>query len=167
VGHTITVFRVVTTAKTIDVRQKRQFNPQTAEPNERNSDMQRMIRFGLALALVSAAWLPMAAEARGGGAQVTKSGKCAPHTTWKLKLSKDDGRIEADFEVDQNRVGRDWKVTLKDNGNRFFRGIRTTQAPSGSFEVRKFTSNVPGTDRIVAKARNLRSGVLCKGVARI
>jgi hypothetical protein len=129
--------------------------------------MQRMIRFGLALAMVSAAWLPMAAEARGGGAQVTRTGKCAPHTTWKLKLSKDNGRIETDFEVDQNRVGRDWKVTLKHNGNRFFRGIRTTQAPSGSFEVRKFTSNAPGSDRIVAKARNLRSGVLCKGVARI
>jgi hypothetical protein len=129
--------------------------------------MQKMIRFGLALALVSAALLPMAAEARGGGAQVTKSGKCAPHTTWKLKLSKDDGRIETDFEVDQNRVGRDWKVTLKHNGNRFFRGVRTTQAPSGSFEVRKFTSNAPGRDKIVAKARNLRSGVLCKGIARI
>jgi hypothetical protein len=126
-----------------------------------------MIRFGLVLALLSAAWLPMAAEARGGGAKVTRTGKCAPHTTWKLKLSKDNGRIETDFEVDQNRVGRDWKVTLKHNGNRFFRGIRTTRAPSGSFEVRKFTSNAPGSDKIVAKARNLRSGVLCKGVARI
>ncbi|MEA2508538.1 MAG: hypothetical protein QOG21_620 [Actinomycetota bacterium] len=129
--------------------------------------MTKMIRFGLALALVSAALLPMAAEARGGGVQVTRSGKCAPHTTWKLKLSKDDGRIETDFEVDQNRVGRDWKVTLKHNGNRFFRGVRTTQAPSGSFEVRRFTTNAPRSDKIVARARNLRSGVLCKGTARI
>jgi hypothetical protein len=128
--------------------------------------MKRMIRFGLALALVSAALLPMAAEAK-GGVQVKKSGSCAAHSTWTLKLSKDDGRIETDFEVDQNRVGRNWRVTFKHNGHRFFRGIRTTKAPSGSFEVRKFANNAPGTDKIVARARNLRSGELCRGVARI
>jgi hypothetical protein len=129
--------------------------------------MTTMIRFGLALALVSAALLPMAAEARGGGVQVKKSGSCAAHSTWKLKLSKDDGRIETEFEVDQNRVGRNWRVTLKHDGLRFFRGVRTTKAPSGSFEVRKFANNAPGTDKIVARARNLRSGALCRGVARI
>jgi preprotein translocase subunit SecD len=127
--------------------------------------MKRMIRFGLALALVSAALLPMAAEAKGGEVQVRRSGSCAGHSTWKLKLSKDNGRIETDFEVDQNRVGRKWRVTLKHNGHRFFRGVRTTKAPSGSFEVRKFANNAP--DKIVALARNLRSGALCRGVARI
>jgi hypothetical protein len=126
-----------------------------------------MIRFGLALALVSAALLPMAAEAKGGGVQVKKSGSCAAHSTWKLKLSKDNGRIETEFEVDQNRVGRNWRVTLKHDGHRFFRGVRTTKAPSGSFEVRKFANNAAGTDKIVARARNLRSGALCRGVARI
>jgi hypothetical protein len=126
-----------------------------------------MIRFGLALALVSAALLPMAAQAKGGGVQVKKSGSCAAHSTWKLKLTKDDGRIETEFEVDQNRVGRNWRVTLKHDGHRFFRGVRTTKAPSGSFEVRKFANNAPGTDKIVARARNLRSGALCKGTARI
>ncbi|MDP9234552.1 MAG: hypothetical protein M3P01_08370 [Actinomycetota bacterium] len=129
--------------------------------------MKRMIRFGLALALVSAALLPMAAEAKGGGVQVKKSGSCAAHSTWKLKLSKDNGRIETEFEVDQNRVGRNWRVTLKHDGHRFFRGVRTTKAPSGSFEVRKFANDAPGTDKIVARARNLKSGALCKGVARI
>jgi hypothetical protein len=130
--------------------------------------MTKMIRFGLALALVSAALLPMAAQARhGGGVDVRKSGKCAARSTWKLKLSKDDGRIETEFEVDQNRVGRDWKVTLKHNGHRFFRGVRTTKAPSGSFEVRKFANNAAGTDKIVARARNLRSGALCIGTAKI
>jgi hypothetical protein len=126
-----------------------------------------MIRFGLALALVSAVLLPMAAQAKHGGVQVKKSGKCAAHSTWKLKLSKDDSRIETEFEVDQNRVGRDWKVTLKHNGHRFFRDVRTTKAPSGSFEVRKFANNAPGKDKIVARARNLRSGALCIGTAKI
>jgi hypothetical protein len=128
--------------------------------------MAKMMRFGLALVVLAVALLPMSAQAR-GGADVIKTGSCSAHSNWKLKLSKDDGRIETDFEVDQNRVGRKWKVTLKHNGNRFFRGVRITQAPSGSFEVRKFANDAAGTDRIVARARNLRSGELCRAVARI
>jgi hypothetical protein len=137
------------------------------DPLERKSQMTKMIRFVLAATFLSLALVPVAAHASGGGVDVRKSGTCSGHSTWKLKLSKDDGRIETDFEVDQNRVGRKWRVTLKRNGNRFFRGIRITQAPSGSFEVRRFTNNGAGTDKIVARARNLRSGELCKGVAKI
>jgi hypothetical protein len=129
--------------------------------------MTKMIRFALAAAFLSLAILPVGAHASGGGVDVRKSGTCTRHSTWKLKLSKDDGRIETEFEVDQNRVGRKWRVTLKRNGNRFFRDIRTTQAPSGSFEVRKFTNNGPGIDKIVARARNLNSSELCRGAAAI
>lgn len=136
-------------------------------PFERKSQMTKLIRFVLAATFLSLPLVPVAAHASGGGIDVRKSGSCSRHSTWKLKLSKDDGRIETDFEVDQNRVGRKWRVTLKRNGNRFFRGIRITQAPSGSFEVRRFTNNGAGTDKIVARARNLRSGELCKGVAKI
>lgn len=136
-------------------------------PFERKSQMTKLIRFVLAATFLSLPLVSVAAHASGGGIDVRKSGSCSRHSTWKLKLSKDDGRIETDFEVDQNRVGRKWRVTLKRNGNRFFRGIRITQAPSGSFEVRRFTNNGAGTDKIVARARNLRSGELCKGVAKI
>jgi hypothetical protein len=128
--------------------------------------MAKIIRFALALAVLAVALLPMSAQAR-GGADVVKTGSCSARSDWKLKLSKDDGRIETEFEVDQNRIGRKWRVTLKHNGNRFFRGVRTTHAPGGSFEVRRFANDAAGTDEIVAKARNLRSGELCRAVARI
>ena len=43
----------------------------------------------------------------------------------------------------------------------------TTHAPSGSFSVERRMVNLRGTDKIVFKARNLRTGEVCRGVVRI
>ncbi len=43
-------------------------------------------------------------------------------TDWKLKLSPENGRIEVEFEIDQNINGQIWNVRLKRNGNVFFTG---------------------------------------------
>jgi len=96
---------------------------------------------------------------------VIRVGQCSGASDWKLKLSPEDGRLEVEFEVDQNRVGERWRVRLKGDGNVFFRGMRTTQAPSGSFEVNRVISNRPGRDRVSARARNLASGEVCNGAA--
>ena len=72
-----------------------------------------------------------------------------------------DGRIEVEFEVDQNRVGKRWRVTIKRNGSTVFRSMRTTQAPSGSFEVRRLLAGGAGS-RIVATAKALSSGETCR-----
>jgi hypothetical protein len=56
-------------------------------------------------------------------------------------------------------------VVLRHNGERFFRGVRTTQAPSGSFEVRRVVDNEQGDDVIQAKARNLASDEVCRASA--
>ena len=106
---------------------------------------------------------PLAASARDG--DVIRRGACTVRSDWKLKLSPEDGRIEVEFEVDQNRNGQRWVVKLKRNGNLFYRGSHTTQPPSGSFVVRRVTRNSAGADRIVARARNVNSGEVCRGVA--
>jgi hypothetical protein len=90
-----------------------------------------------------------------------RPGKCTGPSTSKIKAKLDDGRIEAEFEVDQNRNGRRWSIVLRRNGRVAFRGIRTTRGPSGSFELRRFLGNAPGRDRIVATARALRGGEVC------
>ena len=98
--------------------------------------------------------------------QVQKSGKCSGSATWKLKLKNEDGRIEAEFEVDQNVVGKRWNVVMSRNGSVVLRGVRTTRAPSGSFEVRKLFGNA-GSNRVVATARALASGQTCRGSASL
>lgn len=91
-------------------------------------------------------------------ADVIREGSCSGASDWKLKLSPENGRIEIEFEVDQNVVGDVWTVVIKDNGIRVFRGERTTVAPSGEFEVRRLVTNLAGSDFVVAKAVNTVTG---------
>ena len=126
--------------------------------------------FTLSLALVAAAALSAAgtASARGGGSEPTiKSGSCSGSANWKLKAKLDDGRLETEFEVDQNRVGRRWRVKIRRNGVLVFDRIRTTMAPSGSFEVRRRLGNAAGPDRIMATATALATGRTCRGVVTL
>jgi hypothetical protein len=116
---------------------------------------------GLAVALVAAA--PAALAGNDRDREVIRTGSCSAGSDWKLKAKLDDGRLEVEFEVDQNRVGRRWRVTLVQNGRTVFSGIRRTLAPSGSFEARRFLANRPGADRIVGRARALAGGETCRG----
>ena len=118
-----------------------------------------------ALALALLAFAPGAFAGSDKGREVIKRGKCSGSSTWKLKTHLDDGRLETEFEVDQNRNGRRWRVTLFRNGTHVFQGIRTTTAPSGSFELRRLLTNGAGPDRIVARAVALRNGQTCRGAA--
>ena len=106
------------------------------------------------------------AEAR-GGADVVRSGSCSAHSTWKLKAGHEDGRIEVEAEVDTPRVGRTWAWRLLHDGREVVRGHRTTTAPSGSFTVRRVVVNHAGTDTIVFRASNPRTGELCRGSVRL
>ena len=107
---------------------------------------------------------PISASAKDG--DIIRRGDCTMRSDWKLKLSPEDGRIEVEFEVDQNRNGQKWFVKLKRNGKVFWRGSRRTQPPSGPFEVRRLARDGAGAERIVARARNPRTGEVCRGVAR-
>jgi len=113
-------------------------------------------------AIAALALAPAAASAKHGGDRgVRVAGSCDHGVTSKLKLKNDDGVIEVEFEVDQNRVGRTWNVKLKRDGSVFWRGQRTTQAPSGSFSVQRRLANGPGSDHVVGKAIS-PSGQVCR-----
>ena len=120
-----------------------------------------------ALAMLLA--LAPTALARGskGGDGVLERGTCTASSTWKLKAKLDDGRIETEFEVDRNRVGKRWQITLVRNGSTVFRGIRTTVAPSGSFTVRRLVRSSAAAPRIVASAKSLGSGESCRTVVSL
>ncbi len=112
-----------------------------------------------ALALTVAGAVPAAAK----DGDVIRRGSCSAGAEWKLKLSEEDGRIEVEYEVDSNVNGQSWRVAIFKNGNRIFRGTRTTTGPSGSFEVRVVTSNTAGTDAFRARAVN--GDQVCRGAA--
>jgi hypothetical protein len=101
------------------------------------------------------------ASAKDGDIRVT--GTCSGPSSAKLKLSEENGRIEVEFEVDQNRNGVRWNVVLKRNGVQVARLARVTKAPSGSFSARKVVANSAGAD--VIRATATRGGETCSAKA--
>lgn len=121
----------------------------------------------VSLLAVSALGATSGTVAAKSSAVITR-GDCSAASDFKLKLSPEDGRkIEVEFEVDQNRNNRLWKVALADNGTWVYRGSRRTHAPSGSFSVHKLLVNRAGSDRIIAKAVNVRTGEVCRAVLTV
>lgn len=111
--------------------------------------------------------LPAVAPARTDPG-VMRTGVCSGlGADWKLKAKHDDGRIETEFEVDQNVMGRRWNVVIRRNGVVVFRGARITRPPSGSFSINRRIANAAGRDRIVATARSVAGGAVCRGAVTV
>jgi len=113
-----------------------------------------------ALSLLALSAAP-AAVAKDG--DILRRGACTGVSTSKIKLSGENGRIEVEFEVDQNRNGVRWNVVIRQNGRRVASFARVTRAPSGSFEARVVRPNRAGTDTFLATAT--RSGETCRAQA--
>ena len=108
------------------------------------------------------------ALSRGGGATVVRAaGTCTRSSRAKLKLKPDDGRVEVEFEVDENRNGSVWGVTLKRNGTRVLSRSAVTRGPSGSFDVHARIA--PGSPRttVTAVARRASTGEVCRATATL
>ena len=108
-------------------------------------------------ALAGAAVVASGAGAKDGDVEV--AGTCTGASRVELDLSREDGGIEVELEVDQNRNGVRWTVQLQRNGVLVGKRVKVTRGPSGSFEARFVTRNGPGVDRFVARAT--RPGERC------
>lgn len=124
----------------------------------------RTFMIGIATGLV--ALVPLTATATANDDDIRRAGTCTGNTSAKIKLSPEDGGIETEFEVDQNRNGVTWRVVLKRNGAVVARTQGTTGGRSGSFEVRRVLGNSPGSDRVFARAVS-PSGEVCTAQASI
>ncbi|HKE54097.1 MAG TPA: hypothetical protein VKC55_04935 [Actinomycetota bacterium] len=125
-----------------------------------------MKRFATAVVVVLLFSIP-ATTARAGQGDVIRRGSCSRRSDWKLKLSTQDGRIEVEFEVDQNVIGDRWRVTFRHDGDVVLKAMRTTRGASGSFEVRTVEPNHAGSDALRARARNVSTGEVCVGSASL
>ena len=117
-----------------------------------------------AAAVAATAVAPASGLAKDGDVRV--DGTCTQSSTSKLKLSLENGRIETEFEVDQNVNGVRWQVRLRRNGSLAVSTSAVTVAPSGSFELRRLLTNGPGPDTITARATS-PSGEVCTARATI
>jgi hypothetical protein len=127
-------------------------------------------RLAIAIPLAIAVGVPAFATpafASGGGGGVRSSGACSLHSTWKLKAKPDNGRIQIEAEVDANRIGQAWAWRLADNAKTIASGTAKTVAPSGSFTVKRFATNLAGTDRITLRATNSTTGETCSGTVSL
>jgi hypothetical protein len=115
----------------------------------------------VAASALAATMAVSAAPAAANDADVIRRGSCAGSTDWKLKASPENGRIEVEAQVDSNRVGQVWRWRLRHNGSLSARGRATTQAPSGSFEVRRVVVDLSGVDRLRFRSVNRRTGEVC------
>ncbi|HEX8645658.1 MAG TPA: hypothetical protein VF715_02080 [Thermoleophilaceae bacterium] len=120
--------------------------------------MKKIISLTALLALLA---VPASSTGKDGDGRVVRSGDCTGASNWKLKAKPDDGRLEVEFEVDQNRNDVEWHVKLKRNGKTVVSTKRRTRAPSGSLSVEKRIANPAGTDKISATAT--RDGETCRG----
>src|SRR4051794_5888257 len=87
-------------------------------------------------------------------------GQSTRHSTATLKVKPDSGRLETEFEVDQNRNGVTWKATIRRNGHVAVRRSITTRAPSGSWSLERRLANGSGRDKVTARATS-PSGEVC------
>ena len=112
-----------------------------------------------------------AGDDRGGdrarAADVRVTGTCTLSSSSKLKLSPEDGRVEVEFEVDENRNGKKWGVTLKRNGTRVLSRSAVTRAPSGSFEARAVIAAGSPSTTVTAVARRVATGEVCRATATL
>ena len=103
----------------------------------------------------------------GNSSAVIRTGSCSGASDWKLKVKPDNGSIEVEFEVDQNKNGKTWDVRLKQDGTTFWSGARTTHAPSGSFSVSRLDQQQGGVHQFTGRAVNRTTGEVCRGTASI
>jgi 2-methylaconitate cis-trans-isomerase PrpF len=113
--------------------------------------------------IVGAALVAIPATSAKDG-DVLVRGTCTSASSSKLELSPEDGIIEVEFEVDQNRNGVRWTIVLRRPARVLFQGTRITRGPSGSFELRRVVSDTAGGDRIIARATS-PAGEVCRAAA--
>lgn len=120
------------------------------------------VPLGLGLALTVLPASPAAADDA-----VLRQGTCTGAADVKIKAKHDDGRLEVEGEVDQNRRGHTWRWTITDNGMRVASGTSTTAGPSGSFSVERRVADRAGSDTLRLRAVHAVTGQVCRAKVTI
>jgi hypothetical protein len=130
-----------------------------------NSRTIKAIGAGCSIAAALAVTAPTATATATDDDGVHVAGRCSGATSSELGLERDDGRIEVELEVDQNRTGVRWRVELRRAGKVVFSGTRRTAGRSGSFSLERKIARSAAP--VTIRARATRAGEVCTATARI
>ena len=86
--------------------------------------------------VVTGAPLPHAS----GGDAIIRTGSCSGSADWKLKAKHDNGRIEAEWEIDSNRSGQTWRVRIRDVRRTLSRGRELQVRAQADRQARRHVS---------------------------
>ncbi len=85
--------------------------------------------------------------------------RCGQHARTRLELRSRDGTIDVRFRLQRGRGGERWRVVVVQEGRLAWRGTRTTSR-RGELDVRRRLRDLPGADRVTARAAGPR-GTTC------
>jgi hypothetical protein len=113
-----------------------------------------------------AANLVARAGRRGGGADVVRTARCSAGSRVELDLSRDDGAIEAEADLDQagSRNGVRWRVVLRHNGRTVVNRSAVTRG-TGDIDLDRRVPDRRGADVVTFSVT--RAGERCRVTARI
>ncbi len=125
----------------------------------------------VAAVLVALAIPAAAIAAHGGGGpgpgrsggpttEVRAGATCGKGASARLRLRQHDGRIEVEFDVQNDRTSAVWQLVVVQEGRVVWRGRAPNPAPGGSLSAHHTISSLTGADRITTRATGPR-GITC------
>ncbi|MEI6363041.1 MAG: hypothetical protein WCP95_13000 [Actinomycetes bacterium] len=117
-----------------------------------------------ALTFAAAVTPATAAPAKHGDSSrsVQVSAACGSIATTLTLRARNSG-VEAEYQLDENRNGKTWKLRLSRNGQVLARARRTTIGPSGALHWRVLAVGVANTDALQVTARRRTATCVISG----
>ncbi|MDX8150594.1 hypothetical protein SK069_03230 [Patulibacter brassicae] len=113
----------------------------------------------VAVALASPGLLVPASAGARDDARARGETRCGQGARTRLELRSRDGAIDLRFRLQRGRAGERWRVVVVQEGRLAWRGRRTTSR-RGELDVRRRLRDLPGADRVTARAAGPR-GTTC------
>ena len=106
-----------------------------------------------ATALIGAPLALLATPAEAGAAQHLRFPLAEAQVDFSVERD-DDGRYEVDVDIDEALQGSRWRITLKHDGKRFLRTVRTAD-DDGDVEINRMRANTSGADNFAVIVKKI------------
>ncbi|WP_127480079.1 hypothetical protein [Nocardioides pantholopis] len=81
-------------------------------------------------------------------------------------VERDDGRYEVAVDIDRASAGSRWRVTLRQNGKRFYHRVRVADR-EGDVEVDRNRPNTRGRDTFKLRVKRIGGAPACRSTIRV